>query len=129
MNLKELARAKVVVRTLELECGKSVDIRLRQMPFHMLWDNSDENGDPIPENKKLANRVAYCVVDEDNHPIFTSDQVLGNDPDFKMDPSFVLKLATLVGGILDAGKPMRKNSDTTKSSGANLSSTESGGAP
>lgn len=117
MNIKDIAQAKTVKRTIELENDQTVDVYLRPMPFYLVWDSKDENGNDLTQNQVLARRVAYCVVDENNEPIFTYDQVLGNDPEYIVDPAIVLKLATVIGEAVDLGKYVKSASQDQKSSG------------
>ncbi len=117
MNIKDIAQAKTVKHTIQLDDGQKVDVFLRQMPFYLLWDLKDDNGNDLTQSEVLARRVSYCVVDENNEPVFTYDQVLGNDPNYAMDSTIVLKLATAIGDVFGLGKNLKNDSDIQKSSG------------
>lgn len=125
MNLKTIAQAKITKKTVDFGDGNTADIYLKPLPFYMLWDKVDEKGNELTEEQILARRVAHCIVDEMGNPIFTYEQVLGQDPEYAVDPAICLKLSAIIGEETDPGKYLKTDSHLKKNSGANSSSTES----
>ncbi len=118
MNIKDIAQAKTVKRTIQLDNDQTVDVYLRQMPFYLFWDGKDEKGNVLSDDQLIARRIAYCVVDEKNEPIFTYEQVIGTDPDYQLDTYFTLKLGNLIAEENNVGK-LLKDSNSEMNSGAN----------
>lgn len=125
MNLKDFVKDQYITKkTLQLTDDISVDVNLRPMPFYLFWKGLDENGNELTEDQLIAHRIAHCVVDDEGNPVFTYEQVIGKDPNLTLDPTLILKLGELLAESSTLGKMLKTSSDSKKSSGASLSSTE-----
>lgn len=126
MNLKDFVKDQYITKkTLQLTDDISVDVNLRPMPFYLFWKGLDENGNELTEDQLIAHRIAHCVVDDEGNPVFTYEQIIGKDPKLTLDPLLILKLGELLADSSTLGKMLKTSSDSKKSSGASLSSTES----
>lgn len=125
MNLKDFVKDQYITKkTLQLTDDISVDVNLRPMPFYLFWKGADEHGNELTDDQLIAHRIAHCVVDDEGNPVFTYEQIIGKDPNLTLDPLLILKLGELLADSSTLGKMLKTSSDSKKSSGASLSSTE-----
>lgn len=119
MNIRDIAQAKTEKRVIELAEGVSAEVYLRPMPFYLFWDGKDENGNELSGDQLIARRIAHCIVDEEDQPIFTYEQIMGTDPEYKVHPRVTIELGNLIAEENSVGKFLKEGLSKKKSSGAN----------
>lgn len=128
MKIKSLLTPSVKKREIEIavdEAGsiERYDIYLRPMPFQYVYPFEDKDGIEVSGMRLAAKRISHCVVDENQDPIFTEEQILGIGG-VAIPPLVVEKLNDLVIEENGLGK-IYEGLQKKMSSGASSSSTES----
>lgn len=108
MDLSSVLVSEIKTKKIEIPFGKEraskeVEVHLRPLPFTLVFDAKDGDGNTIGGNELIAKRVAYCFVNEVGEPIFTEDQLLGNDAKI-VPPDVVIALHDVVVEENNLGK-------------------------
>ena len=108
MDLSSVLVSEIKTKKIEIPFGKEralkeVEVHLRPLPFTLVCDAKEGDGNTRGGNELIAKRVACCFVNEVGEPIFTEDQLLGNDAKI-VPPDVVIALHDVVVEENNLGK-------------------------